>query len=154
MPEKALQPDTSGVVIKTEKIDDSEDVKDNKEETTSKNDSNFDETSDEFAMEFEISDNMLPNLYEIDGIPNRYVLLNELLNTLNITNEQLVVKAKTVETLNLGFNEYKRKAHCLTFGVNKSSPEDNHGAIDLKVTLVKYTEKIKELLNVQTFCTS
>lgn len=108
-------------------------------------------------IEFEISDTPLPNLYTLRGEPqsDRWVLLQDLSNILKIKSRDALLKqisppgSSPISYRNilkeLKMSDFLEQAHCCQF-LNGSEKVNARAS---KIALVKYTEKVKQLLNVE-----
>lgn len=116
--------------------------------------------SDEEDLEFEVSDNILPNLYTLRGeSPNdRWVLLQDLSSLLRIKSRdallrQICPSSSSTSQVNhksvlreLKMSDFLEQAHCCQF-LNIGEKINTRAS---KIALVKYTDKVRELLNVET----
>lgn len=110
-------------------------------------------------MEFEISDAPLPNLYTLrgDGQSDRWILLQDLSNMLKIKSKDALLRqisqpgssGSTATYKNifreLKMSEFLEQARCCQF-LNGSEKVNTRAS---KIALVKYTDKVKQLLNVE-----
>lgn len=125
-----------------------------------------DPETDEDAVEIELSDSPLPNLYSLRGeSPNdRWVLLQDLSNMLKIKSRDALLRqlcpsgSPTSSSSNsapvnyktilreLKMSDFLEQAHCCQF-LNSGEKINTRAS---KIALIKYTDKVKELLNVES----
>lgn len=110
------------------------------------------EEDDDAELEVEVSDNALPHLYILRGeAPNdRWVLFQELCLALRIKTRDALLKQLGQNHKNdfrdLKTSEFFDQARCctiLSIGDSHVNPRSH------KVILVKYTEKLQSLLNIE-----
>ncbi|KAL3278126.1 hypothetical protein HHI36_013471 [Cryptolaemus montrouzieri] len=118
-----------------------------------------DPVSEEEDIEFEVSESLLPNLYTLRGEAqgDRWILLQDLSNLLKIKSRDALLKqlcpAPTPGTSanyksflrELKMSDFMEQAHCCQF-LNASEKINPRAS---KIALVKYTDKIKELLKIE-----
>ncbi|XP_045468813.1 uncharacterized protein LOC123676712 [Harmonia axyridis] len=118
-----------------------------------------DPLSDEEDMEFEVSEFLLPNLYTLRGEAqgDRWVLLQDLSNILKIKSRDALLKqicptpppgtAPNYKSIlrELKSSDFMEQAHCCQF-LNASEKINLRAS---KIALVKYTDKIRELLKIE-----
>lgn len=109
--------------------------------------------SDEEDVDFEMSDSLLPNLYTLRGEPSsdRWILLQDLSSLLKIKSRDALLRqicptshAKTV-LRELKMSDFLEQAHCCQF-LNIGEKVNTRAS---KIALVKYTDKVKQLLNIE-----
>ncbi|CAH0552561.1 unnamed protein product [Brassicogethes aeneus] len=119
-----------------------------------------DPPSEEDEIEFEMSEILLPNLYTLRGEPSgdRWILLQDLSTLLKIKSRDALLKqiypsSSSSSQVNvksvlreLKMTDFLEQAHCCQF-LNAGEKINTRAS---KIALVKYTEKVKELLNVDT----
>lgn len=119
-----------------------------------------DPVSEEEDIEFEVSEFPLPNLYTLRGESqsDRWILLQDLSNMLKIKSRDALLRQiypgstsppsstnyKSV-LRELKMSDFLDQAHCCQF-LNGSEKINTRAS---KIALVKYTEKVKQLLNVE-----
>lgn len=118
-------------------------------------------------IEFEVSDTLLPNLYTLRGEQqsDRWILLQDLSNLLKIKSRDALLRqicnssstssnttTITSNTTNyksvlreLKMSDFLEQAHCCQF-LNIGEKINTRAS---KIALVKYTDQVKELLNVE-----
>ncbi|KAJ8966941.1 hypothetical protein NQ317_011549 [Molorchus minor] len=115
---------------------------------------------EEEDIEFEVSESLLPNLYTLrNESPNeRWVLLQDLSNLLKIKSRDALLRQICPPSTSSAIFNYKsvlrelkmsdflEQAHCCQF-LNANEKVNTRAS---KIALVKYTDKVKELLNVET----
>lgn len=118
-----------------------------------------DPLSDEEDIDIEVSEALLPNLYTLRGEAqnDRWVLLQDLSNFLKIKSREALLKqlcpppaagvpANYKSVLReLKMADFMEQAHCCQF-LNASEKINGRAS---KIALVKYTDKVKQLLNVE-----
>ncbi|RZB40924.1 Ank 2 and/or DUF1421 domain containing protein [Asbolus verrucosus] len=118
-----------------------------------------DPPSEEEDVDFEVSDHVLPNLYTLRGeSPNdRWILLQDLSSLLKIKSRDALLRQICPPTSSTAHVNYKsvlrelkmsdflEQAHCCQF-LNIGEKINTRAS---KIALVKYTDKVKELLNVE-----
>lgn len=108
--------------------------------------------------EIEIADVNLPNLYVFKNEPvnEKWLLFQDLSNMLKIKSKEALLKqlypqssVSSPKTLirELKFNEFLEQAVCLQF-LNNFEKINVRAS---KIALVKYTDRVRELLNVEKF---
>lgn len=119
-----------------------------------------DSDSDNDDIEFEMSEQLLPNLYTLRGEPSneRWILLQDLSSLLKIKSRDALLKQITPPSTSssssasktvlreLKMTEFLEQARCCQF-LNAGEKVNTRAS---KIALVKYTDKVKELLNVET----
>ncbi|KAG5889225.1 hypothetical protein JTB14_018648, partial [Gonioctena quinquepunctata] len=118
---------------------------------------------EEEDIELEISEFLLPNLYTLRNEPpvDRWVLLQDLSNLLKIKSRDALLKqicppsttssagstpAHKAILRELKMTEFLEQAHCCQF-LNAGEKVNTRAS---KIALVKYTDKVKDLLNVES----
>ncbi|CAG9769503.1 unnamed protein product [Ceutorhynchus assimilis] len=109
-------------------------------------------------IEIEMSEALLPNLYSLRGDPptERWILLQDLSNCLKIKSrdallKQLAPPTSTVQKSNknlireLKMSDFLEQAHCCQF-LNMGEKINARAS---KIALVKYTDRVKELLGIE-----
>ncbi|XP_065156226.1 uncharacterized protein [Atheta coriaria] len=113
-----------------------------------------DPTSEAEDVEFEVSEHLLPNLYILPECETneRWMILPDLSNALKIKSKetllrQLNIASPTKSDLvrEMKMAEFLEKAHCCQF---MHANEKLNTRLS-KIFLVKYTDKVKRLLNVE-----
>ncbi|XP_022908613.2 putative mediator of RNA polymerase II transcription subunit 26 [Onthophagus taurus] len=108
-------------------------------------------------FDFEVSDVLLPNLYSFinDSTGDRWILLQDLSNLLKIKSKDALLKQINPSGLAVGgtksvlkelkMTEFLEQVRCCQFlnAGEKINPRAS------KIALIKYTDKVKELLNVE-----
>lgn len=123
-------------------------------EEVNKKDEEINEQKEDSDMEdgwdmqviFEICELPLLDTYEVEGQPHKYLLLMELLKHLKVTQEELIIAAKTIETLELSPEEFEKRAHCCIVGSCSRALVDDCSS----VVLVKITPSLEKLLGIET----
>lgn len=95
---------------------------------------------------FEICESPLLDVYEVEGQPHKYLLLLELMKHLKVTQEQLIIAAKTIETLELSPEEFEKRVHCCIVGSCSRALVDDCSSM----VLVKITPSLEKLLGIET----
>lgn len=110
-------------------------------------------------IEIEVSETLLPNLYILrsEAPSDRWILLQDLSNILKIKSRDALLKqicpASTSSSIinyktiirELKMSDFLEQAHCCQF-VNAGEKINTRAS---KIALVKYTDKVKELLSVE-----
>jgi hypothetical protein len=118
-----------------------------------------DPVSEEEDLEFEVSDSILPNLYTLRGESqsDRWILLQDLSSLLKIKSRdallrQICPSGSSTSHVNyksvlreLKMSDFLEQAHCCQF-LNIGEKINTRAS---KIALVKYTDKVRELLNVE-----
>lgn len=121
---------------------------------------NADPEVEEEDVEFEISESLLPNLYTLRGesLTDRWILLQDLSNLLKIKSRDALLRQicpPSTSSANVNYKsvlrelkmtDFLEQAHCCQF-LNASEKINTRAS---KIALVKYTDKVRELLNVET----
>ncbi|KAJ8970759.1 hypothetical protein NQ314_001029 [Rhamnusium bicolor] len=121
---------------------------------------NPDPESEEEDIEFEMSETLLPNLYTLRSeAPNeRWILLQDLSNLLKIKSRDALLRQISPPSTSSAIVNYKsvlrelkmsdflEQAHCCQF-LNAGEKINTRAS---KIALVKYTDKVRELLNVES----
>lgn len=105
---------------------------------------------------FEESDKLLPNFYTLQNEPrtDRWILLQDLSNLLRIKSKDALLKQITHPSSSnfksvfkeMKMAEFLEQAQCCQF-INSGEKINSRAS---KIALVKYTKKLKELLNIET----
>lgn len=117
-----------------------------------------DPVSEESDVDFEVSDSVLPNLYTLrnENSTERWVLLQDLSNLLKIKSRdallrQICPSSGSSTNINhksvlreLKMSDFLEQAHCCQF-LNSGEKVNTRAS---KIALVRYTDKVKELLSV------
>lgn len=120
---------------------------------------NADLESEEEDIEFEISESLLPNLYTLRGESptDRWILLQDLSNLLKIKSRDALLRQicpPSTSSANVNYKsvlrelkmtDFLEQAHCCQF-LNAGEKINTRAS---KIALVKYTDKVRELLNVE-----
>lgn len=120
---------------------------------------NADPESEEEDIEFEISESLLPNLYTLRGESptDRWILLQDLSNLLKIKSRDALLRQicpPSTSSANVNYKsvlrelkmtDFLEQAHCCQF-LNAGEKINTRAS---KIALVKYTDKVRELLNVE-----
>ncbi|XP_008198897.3 uncharacterized protein LOC655743 [Tribolium castaneum] len=116
--------------------------------------------SEEDDLEFEVSDGVLPNLYTLRGesATDRWILLQDLSSLLKIKSRDALLRqicpsgSSATTHVNyksvlreLKMSDFLEQAHCCQF-LNIGEKINTRAS---KIALVKYTDKVRELLNVE-----
>lgn len=110
----------------------------------------------EEEIQFEVADRLLPNFYMLqnESRSDRWILLQDLSNLLKIKSKDALLKQiaqpstsnyKTVFK-EMKMTDFLEQAQCCQF-LNSGEKINSRAS---KVSLVKYTKKLKELLNIET----
>ena len=117
-----------------------------------------DPLSEEEDLEFEVSESVLPNLYTLRGEAqsDRWILLQDLSSMLKIKSRDALLRQICPTTSSssvshksvlreLKMSDFLEQAHCCQF-LNIGEKINTRAS---KIALVKYTDKVRELLNVE-----
>lgn len=111
----------------------------------------------EEEFQFEVADKLLPNFYTLrnESRTDRWILLQDLSNLLKIKSKDALLKQiappstssnyKTVFK-EMKMTEFLEQAECCQF-LNTGEKINSRAS---KIALVKYTKKLRELLNIET----
>lgn len=111
-------------------------------------------------IEIDMSEALLPNLYTLQGEPptERWVLLQDLSHFLKIKSRDALLKQITSPSASsmkvnhktafreLKMSDFLEQAHCCQF-LNMGEKINTRAS---KIALVKYTDRVKELLGIET----
>ncbi|XP_060523636.1 uncharacterized protein LOC132700381 [Cylas formicarius] len=111
-------------------------------------------------IEFEVSETLLPNLYTLRGEPSseRWILLQDLSNLLKVKSRDALLRQiappsssgsqQSVKSLlrELKMTDFLEQAHCCQF-LNQGEKINTRAS---KIALVKYTDRVKELLGIES----
>lgn len=122
-----------------------------KEETTEnldekKEESDDDEDSSGEPMTIAWSESPLLDLYQVNGRPHNYYLMSQLLDVMAKTQTELVMAARTIETLELDTEEFEACTHSCTLGSSSRTLIENRST----VILVRVTPALDRLLGIET----
>lgn len=124
-----------------------EEVTENKDEKKEENDDNDDdEDSSGEPMTITWSESPLLDVYQVNGRPHNYYLMSQLLDVLAKTQTELVMAARTVETLELDTEEFEACTHSCTLGSSTRTLTENQSS----VILVRVTPAVDQLLGIET----
>lgn len=132
---------TKGPPIKSIK----EEVMEKKDEKKEESDDNDDDSSGE-PMMIAWSESPLLDLYQVNGRPHNYYLMSQLLDVLAKTQTELVMAARTIETLELDTEEFEACTHSCTLGSSSRTITENKST----VILVRVTQAVDQLLGIET----
>lgn len=118
-----------------------------------------DPESEEEDIDFEVSEQLLPNVYTLRGEPpsERWVLLQDLSNILKIKSRDALLRQicpPSTSSANISYksvmrelkmSDFLEQAHCCQF-LNAGEKINTRAS---KIALVKYTDKVKELLGIE-----
>lgn len=114
-----------------------EDVKEEKEE---------DREGLDLEMMFVGSEEPLLDVYEVEGRPHHYCLLREVTRRLGVSRRDLIVAAKSIETLEISSEEFESRVHSCVMGM----PRRRVGRG--RVELIRLTGVLERLLGMETVC--
>ncbi|KAK3887233.1 hypothetical protein Pcinc_008656 [Petrolisthes cinctipes] len=121
-----------------------------KEELTEKEDEKKEDSDDDDSNGKQIilawSESPLLDLYQVNGRPHSYYLMSQLLDVLAKTQTELVMAARTIETLELDIEEFEACTHSCTLGSSSRTVVENQST----VILVRVTPAVDQLLGIET----
>lgn len=107
-------------------------------------------------FEFEEADKLLPNFYTLQNEPrsDRWILLQDLSSLLRVKSKDALLKQITHPSTShyktvfkeMKMTDFLEQAQCCQF-LNLGEKINSRAS---KISLVKYTKKLKELLNIET----
>ncbi|MPC36750.1 BCL-6 corepressor [Portunus trituberculatus] len=102
------------------------------------------EESDLEEMTFMWSEEPIVDIYEVEGRPHQYCLLREVTRRLGVSRRDLIVAAKTIETLMVSPEEFESRVYSCVCGTSRWQPDGG------RVELVRLTAALERLLGLQT----
>ena len=114
-----------------------QEVKEEEEEVES-------EKSDVEEMTFMCSEEPIVDIYEVEGRPHRYCLLREVTRRLGMSRHDLIVAARTIETLVVSSEEFESRVYSCVVGNSRWQPEGS------RVELIRLTAGLEHLLSLET----
>lgn len=105
------------------------------------------EESEESVLEemmFMWSEEPIVDIYEVEGRPHQYCLLREVTRRLGVSRRDLIVAAKTIETLTVSPEEFESRVYSCVCGTSRWQPDGS------RVELVRLTAALERLLGLQT----
>ncbi|KAK8381611.1 hypothetical protein O3P69_018597 [Scylla paramamosain] len=102
------------------------------------------EESDLEEMTFMWSEEPIVDIYEVEGRPHQYCLLREVTRQLGVSRRDLIVAAKTIETLMVSPEEFESRVYSCVCGTSRWQPDGG------RVELVRLTAALERLLGLQT----
>lgn len=115
-----------------------------------------DSISVEDEIQFEVADTLMPNFYTLQSEPrsDRWILLQDLSSLLRVKSKEALLKQITYPSTSnyktvfkeMKMTDFLEQAQCCQF-LNLGEKINSRAS---KISLVKYTKKLKELLNIET----
>ena len=102
------------------------------------------EESDLEEMMFMWSEEPIVDIYEVEGRPHQYCLLREVTRRLGVSRRELIVAAKTIETLTVSPEEFESRVYSCVCGTSRWQPDGG------RVELVQLTAALEHLLGLET----
>lgn len=102
------------------------------------------EESDLEEMMFMWSEEPIVDIYEVEGRPHQYCLLREVTRRLGVSRRDLIVAAKTIETLTVSPEEFESRVYSCVCGTSRWQPDGS------RVELIRLTAALERLLGLQT----
>lgn len=95
-------------------------------------------------MTFMCSEEPMVDIYEVEGRAHRYCLLREVTRRLGLGRRDLIVAARTIETLVMSAEEFESRVHSCVLGTSRWQPDSD------RVELICLTPNLERLLGLET----